>query len=32
MAWKQTGQPTVQKQRDLWVVRVQGIDTGVRAA
>ncbi len=27
MAWKQTGQPTVQKQRDKWVVRVDGIDT-----
>jgi integrase len=27
MAWKQTGQPTVQKQRDKWVVRVEGIDT-----
>jgi integrase len=27
MAWKQTGQPTVQRQRDKWVVRVEGIDT-----
>lgn len=27
MAWKQTGQPTVQQQRDRWAVRVQGIDT-----
>jgi integrase len=27
MAWKQSGQPTVQKQRDKWVVRVDGIDT-----
>lgn len=27
MAWKQTGHPTVQKQRDRWVVRVPGIDT-----
>jgi integrase len=27
MAWKSTGQPTVRKQRDRWVVRVDGIDT-----
>lgn len=27
MAWKQTGQPTIQKHRDKWVVRVEGIDT-----
>lgn len=27
MAWKATGQPTVRKQRDKWVVRVDGIDT-----
>lgn len=27
MAWKKTGQPTVQQQRGGWVVRVQGIDT-----
>jgi integrase len=27
MAWKQTSQPTVQKHRDKWVVRVDGIDT-----
>lgn len=27
MAWKQTGQPTVQQQRSRWVVRVSGIDT-----
>ena len=27
MAWKQTNHPTVQKQRDKWVVRVDGIDT-----
>ena len=27
MAWKATGQPTVRKQRDRWVVRVDGIDT-----
>lgn len=27
MAWKQTSHPTVQKQRDKWVVRVDGIDT-----
>lgn len=27
MAWKQNGHPTVQKQRDKWVVRVDGIDT-----
>ncbi len=25
--WKQTGQPTVQRQRERWVVRVDGIDT-----
>jgi hypothetical protein len=27
MAWKATGQPSVRKQRDKWVVRVDGIDT-----
>lgn len=27
MSWKQSGHPTVQKQRDRWVVRVPGIDT-----
>jgi hypothetical protein len=27
MGWKQTGHPTVQTQRDRWVVRVPGIDT-----
>ncbi|MEY2959147.1 MAG: hypothetical protein RLZZ01_1715 [Actinomycetota bacterium] len=27
MAWKQTSYPTVQQQRDKWVVRVDGIDT-----
>ncbi len=27
MAWKATGQATVRKQRDKWVVRVDGIDT-----
>ena len=27
MAWKATGSPTVRKQRDKWVVRVDGIDT-----
>jgi integrase len=27
MGWKATGQPTVRKQRDRWVVRVDGIDT-----
>jgi hypothetical protein len=27
MAWKATGKPTVQKQRDRFVVRVDGIDT-----
>jgi integrase len=27
MAWKATGQPTVRKQRDKWVVRVDGIAT-----
>ena len=25
--WKATGQPTVRKQRNKWVVRVDGIDT-----
>jgi integrase len=25
--WKQTGQPTVQRHRERWVVRVDGIDT-----
>ena len=27
MAWKATGQPTVRKQRDKWVVRIDAIDT-----
>ena len=27
MGWKVTGEPTVRKQRDKWVVRVDGIDT-----
>lgn len=27
MGWKATGHPTVRKQRDKWVVRVDGIDT-----
>jgi integrase len=27
MGWKGTGHPTVRKQRDKWVVRVDGIDT-----
>ena len=27
VAWKQSTHPTVQKQRDKWVVRVDGIDT-----
>lgn len=27
MGWKATGQPTVRKQRDKWVVRLDGIDT-----
>ena len=27
MGWKATGPPTVRKQRDKWVVRVDGIDT-----
>lgn len=27
MAWKPTGYPTVRKQRDKWVVRVDGLDT-----
>ena len=27
MAWKAIGHPTVRKQRDKWVVRVDGIDT-----
>jgi len=27
MAWKATGQPTVRKQREKWVVRVDGLDT-----
>lgn len=27
MSWKAIGQPTVRKQRDKWVVRVDGIDT-----
>ena len=27
MGWKASGQPTVRKQRDKWVVRLDGIDT-----
>ena len=27
MGWKPTGEPTVRKQRDKWMVRVEGIDT-----
>ena len=27
MGWKATGEPTVRRQRDKWVVRVDGIDT-----
>lgn len=27
MSWKAIGQPTVRKQRDKWVVRIDGIDT-----
>lgn len=27
MAWKPVGEPTVQRQRDRWVVRLDGIDT-----
>jgi integrase len=27
MVWKPTGRPTVRRQRDKWVVRVDGIDT-----
>jgi integrase len=27
IVWKQTGQPTVQRHRERWVVRVDGIDT-----
>jgi hypothetical protein len=27
MGWKATGQPTVRRQRDKWVVRLDGIDT-----
>lgn len=27
MGWKATGEPTVRRQRDRWVVRVDGIDT-----
>jgi Tol biopolymer transport system component len=27
MTWKATGQPTVRRQRDKWVVRIDGIDT-----
>ena len=26
MGWKATGEPTVRRQRDKWVVRVEGID------
>jgi hypothetical protein len=27
VAWKQSSHPTVQKHREKWVVRVDGIDT-----
>ena len=27
MGWKASGQPAVRKQRDRWVVRLDGIDT-----
>ena len=27
MVWKQTGRPSIQKHRDKWVVRVEGVDT-----
>lgn len=27
MAWKQSGQPTIQQQRGKWVARVEGLDT-----
>src|SRR3546814_14387477 len=27
MSWKATGDPTVRRQREKWVVRVDGIDT-----
>ena len=27
MAWKPTGRPVVRRQRERWVVRVDGIDT-----
>ena len=27
MGWKATGRPTVRRQRDRWVIRVDGIDT-----
>ena len=27
MAWKPTGQTTVRRQREEWVVRLDGIDT-----
>lgn len=27
MGWKATGEPTIRRQRDKWVVRVDGIDT-----
>ena len=27
MSWKATGKPMVRRQRDKWVVRVDGIDT-----
>ncbi|MGH9270262.1 MAG: site-specific integrase, partial [Ilumatobacteraceae bacterium] len=32
MGWKATGAPTVRKQRDKWVVRVDGIDTATGKA
>ena len=32
MGWKATGAPTVRKQRDKWVVRVDGIDTATGQA
>jgi hypothetical protein len=27
MGWKVTGEPLVRRQRDKWVVRVDGVDT-----
>ncbi len=32
MGWKATGAPTVRKQRDKWVVRIDGIDTATGKA